>query len=124
MKFCQPHWDDLRVAIRDRGLEQLVARSGAAAAKRLASEVQGRATDATYDPLMAAHNLILGNGLRVFGAGLMFGDRCPLCTQQEHLDGCADCRAKGGETPSDWIKYVSDGVLAYALAHKLIGKPS
>lgn len=60
MKFCQTHWDALRSAIRDRGLYDLVAKSGEAIVNKMAEELKaGAATATTFDPLMGAHNAIL-----------------------------------------------------------------
>lgn len=103
MKFCQDHWDRLRAAIADRGLDGLVARGGAEAVRRQVDELKsGRSAD-TFDPLMSAHWAIASNASDYIGrAGgnplyLMFDGpedpvtdygpehegrtwpRCPLC---------------------------------------------
>lgn len=79
MKFCQPHWDKLKAAVTERGMWPLVARSGAEGVARMAEEIQGTATDATYDPLMACHWMIAGRALDCLGLYVMGGDLCPLC---------------------------------------------
>lgn len=114
MKFCQPHWDALRGEIERRGLSRLVAKGGTAAAERMAREIEGTAGPDDFDPLMAAHNLILNNAMDVCkraGASplvLMMpnedgSDRCPLCFLNErHKEGCeiADCTF----SYDDWIQ--------------------
>lgn len=79
MKFCQPHWDRLRAAIETRGLMPLVARDGREAIARLKDEIEGSADKATFDPLMAAHNMILARCTELLGLYLYSGDYCPVC---------------------------------------------
>lgn len=76
MRMCQTHWDKLRGALRLRGLYDLVAKDGAQAARDLA--------DGRPDPLMSAHNAIVGNALGLVGLAAMAPnddgtERCPLC---------------------------------------------
>lgn len=84
MKICQPHWDELRRAIRDRGLEQYVSKDGADAAARLVRSMEEKQSKANFDPLMAAHTAILSNALRIGGLYILApaeggGLRCPIC---------------------------------------------
>lgn len=65
MRFCQGHWNKLREAIADRGLDGLVARGGAEAVERSASELETGTTPANFDPLMAAHWAIANNASRL-----------------------------------------------------------
>jgi len=109
MKFCQPHWNELRKAIDNKGLGHLVASSGEAAMERVIAEVKGEDTTATYDPLMSAHWMICGQALENGGLYLLNGDYCPLCELEKHsnremvinwIEGCTnqvfeDCLAKG-----------------------------
>jgi hypothetical protein len=74
--MCQSHWDKLRDALKVRGLYGMVAQDGAQAARDLA--------DGRPDPLMAAHNAIVGNALDTAGLAVMTpnddgSERCPLC---------------------------------------------
>lgn len=82
MKYCQSHWNRLRQAIEQHGMEKLVARDGQAAAARLVKEIEGRADLLNFDPLMAAHNEITRRFLEPLGADGLYvfmGDYCPLC---------------------------------------------
>ena len=103
MKFCQDHWDKLRAAIADRGMDGLVARGGAAAVANTVSEFSEGPKPENFDPLMGAHWAIASNAMeRIKAAGgqplyLMGGGpedpvtgygaayegrtwpRCPLC---------------------------------------------
>jgi hypothetical protein len=63
MKFCQDHWDRLRAAIADRGLDGLVARGGAAAAANVVSEIKEGSNPENFDPLMGAHWAIASNAM-------------------------------------------------------------
>lgn len=79
MKFCQPHWDALREAINARGLGHLVAVNGRDAHARAVAELKGEADVSDFDPLMAAHNMILSRATQDFGLALFTGDYCPVC---------------------------------------------
>ena len=76
MKFCMDHWNKLRTAIAERGLEALVAADGMTAVNDL---IAGRP-----DPLMAAHNAIVSNAASKVGLAIMTAnddgsERCPIC---------------------------------------------
>ncbi len=51
MKICQAHWDRLRAAIKERGLEHLVAKDGATAMMHAVTELEGREAENDFDPL-------------------------------------------------------------------------
>lgn len=67
MKFCQPHWDALREAIADRGLEVLVAENGDEALTKMRRQLEGEDTIDSFEPLLHAHGLIMGNTLNILG---------------------------------------------------------
>lgn len=104
MKICKDHWAALRNAIHVRGLGHLGASSGKEAMERAKKEIEGTATDATFDPLMAANNNIWSKALELGGLYLMTrkadgSEYCPLCevelqyepgTAQKWIDGCTD----------------------------------
>lgn len=129
MRFCQEHWDKLRQAIDDRGLSHLVARDGAAAAERIRAELDGTADKRTYDPLMAAHWMIMGWALEQAGAS-----RFPLLNRSEvyHIlaseDFCPVCegmRRVVNRTPEqtehELMNGPSDEVLKYCRDAGLVG---
>lgn len=116
MKFCQKHWEDLKQAIKDKGMWDLVAIDGHAALYMMKQELEGSETDSTYDPLMAAHNMISAKALEYGGLYLMTGDYCPLCELISHAPGGSD----GEATCREWIKGSTDACLAYCQEHKLI----
>lgn len=75
MKWCQPHWDQLRTAIADKGMDKLGAQDSKQAFNDMVDSLEGKETD--FDPLMgcfwAINNQMMSNvGLRAMGA-------CPLC---------------------------------------------
>lgn len=90
MRMCMDHWTQLREAIASRGLSALVAEGGEAAVRNLTSEMaEGRTID-NFDPLMAAHNAILGNAMGLVGLAAMAdnddgSERCPLCYINQQL---------------------------------------
>ncbi len=86
--MCQPHWDKLRDAIKLRGLDDMIAKDGMQAAQQLA---EGRP-----DPLLAAHNAIVGNAAAAAGLAIMSpnddgSERCPICYLKEASFAAPSC---------------------------------
>jgi hypothetical protein len=113
MKFCTRHWEALRTAIKDRGLDGLVAKSGEEVVKRLSKELDdGESHKSTFEPLMGAHNAIVMRALDIVGLNLMArnddgSDRCPICyLQASHDEGCKEEGCKHSFEP--WIVYAAD----------------
>jgi hypothetical protein len=80
MKFCQPHWDELRQQVKSHGVWDLVATSGEEVVSQVVDELKGVPTTLErYDPLMAAHNMIVSRAIECGGLYLLTGDYCPLC---------------------------------------------
>ena len=79
MKFCQSHWDALKTAVESRGMGHLIAANGRDAHARMVAELEGRAEVDDFEPLMAAHNMILSHAIEWVGLGLFAGDLCPVC---------------------------------------------
>jgi hypothetical protein len=101
MKMCQPHWDALRKAVADRGMGHLGAKSGAEAIVHMVTEIEGRAAENDYDPLMSCHNMIMSAAVGIVGLDLMKppGPNCPVCMvmdaaraaqEREFINGPAD----------------------------------
>jgi hypothetical protein len=113
MRFCQAHWEALRAAIRERGLERFVARDG----EDLAAK--GRA--AGFEPLIGAHNAIVQNAIGVAGLAILDGaESCPLCFL---IAGCG-CKTKGNQGPCDftrWVDRAAADQLAEAKDRGLLG---
>lgn len=113
MKFCNRHWGALRAAIDERGLMPLVARNGAEAVERAKEELGGTATDASYDPLMGAHWMIVNRALESGGLYLMTGEICPVCEAIEHCNvGEGGYRDKK-HIEEDWIEGPADAALEF-----------
>lgn len=112
MQMCKPHWDMLRAAVDERGMNDLVAHDGKAAADNLVAELQGEPT--RFDPLMELNNHFWAEALRCGGLYLMGlnekGEHyCPICEFEAHgtrfdaktqIGECADamlahCREEG-----------------------------
>lgn len=86
-------------------MEHLGAKSGEQAAAAMVTELEGRAAENDFDPLMGAHNMIWSKGLEVCGLGLMRedgpneGHYCPVCKAMEMyedwwIEGPADAMLK------------------------------
>ena len=114
MKMCKAHWDELREAIRARGIYDMVAPTGEEAARRIAAAANGTATEKTFDPLMYAMMAIMGQGMRVAGIDIMMpkvdgGDHCPLCYLVENCKcGKPECDFR------TWIEKAADESLEAA----------
>lgn len=123
MKFCMPHWEELRAAIKARGLDSLVSKGGEQAIAKLTSELdKGEATKDTFDPLMGAHNAILTRALDMVGLELMSpnedgSERCPLC----FLISKCECTLGEGCHFKHWIPSVADFMLEEAKRYGLVG---
>lgn len=92
MKFCMKHWDELRQAMKDRGMWHLVASSGEKAAEQLENQLETGTRAHNFDPLMAAHNSIVEHSIEAAGLAIMVNnedgsERCPLCYVQDNC-GC------------------------------------
>lgn len=133
MRFCTCHWNSLRKAVDDRGMTHLVARSGEDAVENQVAELEGRATPANWDPLMAAHWAIAGKVMDAIGhsqgpeAALAFfgsADGCPLCEVQRSYDWWG----RNGNPPPPaeakdaqaWIDSCMDAMRAHAVEIGLI----
>lgn len=111
--MCQPHWEQLKQAIKDRGLYDLVPKGGQAAAEMMARQMASGNSLAAFDPLMTANNMIWGNALQLGGLAMMQdntdgSEPCPYCyvlhegPKHGILNGEYD----------DWIDKAADGVKA------------
>lgn len=115
MKFCLPHWDKLREAVRARGLWPLVPTSGQQAGAMLADQLEARATSkGNFDPLMACHNMIWQRALEMIGLSLMAdnedgSERCPICFIKAEHDRRGDCRGCAWDDPAAVDAYWIDG---------------
>lgn len=126
MKFCTPHWDQLRAAIKERGLDGLVAKDGEQAVAKLTDQLEKNDTTKTnFDPLMAAHNAITGRVLEIVGLNLLLpnedgSERCPLCFAQVCHD--AECKHPGCaiQIANDWIPSCCDAMREEAVRLGLV----
>lgn len=111
MKFCLPHWNKLRHAIEARGLTPLISDGGASAMQKMIKD-DGRSLE-HFDPLMSAHNMIVGHALNAGGLAVLApndgSDKCPICyLTAEHTRQCTD--AACGQDFEKWIDCAADGV--------------
>lgn len=133
MKFCQTHWDALKRAIAARGLGDLIAESGDAAATKLQSQaITKRRTLKNFEPLIEAHNTIIAHTIDLLSANqinpmpLLTGIEgqpeleCPICylnyVAKTHDESCTDpnCKQPKGRTFDNWINKAADGMAQYA----------
>lgn len=110
MKFCIPHWEQLKQAVKDRGMYHLVHSSGQAAMDALARVADGISDEKDFDPLMAATMRIYGQFAREAGWEKLDADICPLCEIAETMP----------DMPDNWIDGCCDEMLEFARESKLM----
>jgi hypothetical protein len=129
MKMCSKHWQELRDAIIDRGLEKLISNSAESLFDSTIKSIQGEASIDDYDPLMTAYFEICSQALSILGVGLLLEETtCPICTPLQivvdHLDNCKcveEYHAKDNlGYVQRWITLAANAQLEYAREHKLV----
>lgn len=125
MKFCQPHFGELKKLVISKGMGGLIESDEDAVAERARAEVDGTAMTDTYDPLMAAHWMLIGRAFELGGFYLLEskpgdgdGHYCPMCEVEEQgtlqdLPGAAQ----------HWMEGCTDAVLIYCRENGLLSKP-
>jgi hypothetical protein len=93
MKMCQPHWDKIIAAVKDRNMWSLVSANAETAVENIKADIEGDA--AAFDPLLACNFMVMNRALEMGGLYLMGGDYCPICEAMKHQDGLKD---EKGET--------------------------
>jgi hypothetical protein len=108
MKFCEKHWQMLRDEAEKQGLGDYVAKSGEEAYDRAMkaaalNEADKPADVANFEPVIGAHNAIIGKVVSYVGMGVLEvageGDdevhHCPLCyITKVHEEQCTDERCE------------------------------
>lgn len=128
MKICKDHWQMMRDAVEERGLSNLVAKSGEAAIDnevrqleehQQTGEVSEETLKETFDPLISmnwhwCNNALRNGGLYIMGQnedGVNDGHYCPICEYVKHVEGF--------EAKSE-IESVADQMRAYCVEQKLV----
>jgi hypothetical protein len=107
MNLCPTHWNQLKQAIKARGLWDLVSADGAEAMAVMQHDLDGKpATKEKFDPLLAATFKIYENAIRAGGLYMMN-------QKEDGADYCAVCEAEAHNAPG-WIDLAADGVAAFA----------
>lgn len=115
MKICQPHWDRLVQAIKDRGMWHLVAASGEIALENMKDDLEGKETP--FDPLISCNNMIWSEGLNAGGLYLMTADLCPICEAIEHRKDVVEPDLGRPFTKEEEESWWIDGPTNACLAH-------
>lgn len=121
MNLCEKHWEELKQAIKDRGLYHLVAKSPEEATQNAVDSLEGK--EPPFDPLMSASNMIFSHALDAVGFDVMRPEEgadkppCPIC----HMLKVCSCGRGDGCDINNWIKYAADGALQYAREKQLVG---
>ena len=104
MKFCQAHWDQLKEAVRRKGMWRHVAESGAAVMRQTIKELEGTKGPEDFDPLMGCFWMILNRVVQETGLQFMQeNSECPLCSLDSQLPGDA----------TEWIEGCTDAARAH-----------
>lgn len=107
MDWCQTHWNQLREAVRVRGLDKFGAQDSKQAHADAVAQLEGEKTD--FDPLMGSFWAI--NNQMLEDVGLYAMGKCPLCILVED---------KHPELVSNWIDGVTDSALQHAVEQGLM----
>lgn len=114
MKFCEPHWEQLKDKIKELGMWDLVSKGGQDLAERMQAEISGKGDGKwNFDPLMSAHNMIVTNAVRAGGLYLLEGDLCPLCELDKNKEAMK-------EDSTVWIEKAAQGALEYCREKGLV----
>jgi hypothetical protein len=111
MRICQDHWDKLRGALKERGIDHLGAQSGVELMENIKTTFDGGQPN--YDPLIDCNNMIWSRGLEMGGLYLMN-------TKEDGSSYCPICEAivyQPSYTREDHERYWIDGPADAALAH-------
>lgn len=108
-KWCQPHWDQLREAVRVRGLDKFGAQNAEEAHRDMVDQAQGEETQ--FDPLMGSFWRLSNAVLET--AGLRAVGQCPMCILRDESDPEL-------KLVDDWIDGVTDSAHQYAVEQGLI----
>lgn len=114
MKCCQPHWEELKQAIKDKGLYQLVHSTGEALMESMVNQLNGDHDKKDFDPLMNAVFAIYAHYLKFAGIQAANQDECPLCAVDRKFPGAS----------KNWIEGSTDDQLAAARYLKLVPQVS
>ena len=124
MKMCLPHWGALKTMIVDKGMGGLITVDAEAAHTQILEEIEGTASVATYDPLMAANWMLMGMAVKHGGLYLMYGkpgdggEYCPLCEVEAAGVRFED---KAGLSV-EWLEGCTDTILEYCRGQRLLPK--
>lgn len=114
MKMCQPHWNKIIQAVKDRGMWNLVSPSTEVALEGVKDQLEGR--EAPFDPLMSCNNMIFSRALELGGLYLMFGELCPICEAMLARKDMVDPDIGRPYTPEEeeswWIDGPADACLS------------
>ena len=106
MKFCHDHWQELKNAIRQRGMWRLVSSDTQGAPAR---HEAGQASE--FDPMMIVTLMISEQALMAFGMHLLRHHCCPLCEVEQNL---------GKDLSFEWIDHDANAVLELCRQRHLI----
>lgn len=130
MQICQKHYDALKTAIQDFGLDRLVSKTSEEAHSKMVSSLEEANMKASFDPLMYANNAIFSQVLNVsaakgYGLEVMFvtpeGEHhCPLCfLNTKHSEACPEPNCEF--TYDNWVDRAAQDALATAIHLGLVG---
>lgn len=116
MQICTLHYEQLKQAIKARGLWDLVAQSKEEQQKVIEATIQGGdPKKETFDPLLSANNAIWSHAIKVGGLYL-------LTTKPDGTQYCPVCEADAHGQPG-WIEKAADGSAQQARLLHLTPEP-
>jgi hypothetical protein len=115
MQICQDHWNELKNAIRQRGMWKLVSpETGPRLPAYVTRQTLAAASNGSrIDPLRVASLLISDQALMAFGDYLEARSYCPLCEVEENL---------GRGQSFEWINVDADSILEVCKERNLVSR--
>lgn len=108
MKCCQRHWERLTELVKEAGMWHLVHQSTEEAIAEMKEEIESGESAHAFDPLLRAHNMVMGQALHMGGMYLMGqapdgSEYCPIC---EAIKGMQNMPLEPGGPPAgaEWVE--------------------
>lgn len=117
MNHCSRHFDDIKQALKQKGLWHLVDLDPEVIKYRGHQWLHGKTTDRTFDPFVATSLEINSKLIMLVGPNWQTTHgKCGLCVVERFLDR--------GDAPKSWIDNITDLMVVVAITNGIERKNS